>query len=205
MSIPAEPTATESPGNLSGLLAGGLSYLIPGLGQIYQGRVGKGVLFLVCLYGMFFYGWYLGQWSNVYLPATVDKGPGFVLPSALASLRDRLPYVCQFWIGAAAWPSIWQYNNWSIPGAEASPFLRNLQRTPPENPHQKEPGWTGKSINELQSDGDKLWDLGLVYTMVAGILNILVIYDAVAGPAFAVPEGAKPRDPKASTPETAPA
>ena len=44
-----------------------LSYLVPGLGQIYQGRVAKGVLFLVCLYGLFFYGMYLGSWNNVYL------------------------------------------------------------------------------------------------------------------------------------------
>src|SRR5437763_670048 len=41
-----------------------LSYLVPGLGQIYQGRVGKGVLFLVCLYALFFYGMFLGRWSN---------------------------------------------------------------------------------------------------------------------------------------------
>ena len=32
-----------------------LSYLVPGLGQIYQGRVGKGLLFMVCLYLLFFY------------------------------------------------------------------------------------------------------------------------------------------------------
>ena len=51
-------------------LAGFLSYLVPGLGQIYQGRIGKGLLFLVCLYGMFFYGMALGSWKNVYLPDT---------------------------------------------------------------------------------------------------------------------------------------
>src|SRR5271170_1859358 len=38
-----------------------LSFLVPGLGQIYQGRVGKGVLFLVCVYALFFYGMYLGS------------------------------------------------------------------------------------------------------------------------------------------------
>ena len=44
-----------------------LSYLVPGLGQIYQGRVGKGILFFVCVYTLFFYGMYLGSWQNVYL------------------------------------------------------------------------------------------------------------------------------------------
>src|SRR5437667_4081701 len=44
-----------------------LSYLVPGLGQIYQGRVAKGILFLVCVYGLFFYGMALGKSKNVYL------------------------------------------------------------------------------------------------------------------------------------------
>ena len=38
-----------------------LSFLVPGLGQIYQGRVGKGVLFFVSIYALFFYGMYLGS------------------------------------------------------------------------------------------------------------------------------------------------
>ena len=39
---------------------------------------------------------------------------------------------------------------------------------------------------ELQRDGDKTWDLGWVYTVIAGVLNIMVIYDALTGPAFLV-------------------
>ena len=39
-------------------------------------------------------------------------------------------------------------------------------------------------LNELQRDGNKRWDLGWVYTVIAGVLNVLVIYDALAGPAF---------------------
>ena len=31
-------------------LAAFLSYLFPGLGQIYQGRIAKGILFFVCVY-----------------------------------------------------------------------------------------------------------------------------------------------------------
>ena len=38
-------------------------------------------------------------------------------------------------------------------------------------------------LNALQRDGDKLWDLGWVYTVIAGALNVLVVFDAVAGPA----------------------
>ena len=40
------------------------------------------------------------------------------------------------------------------------------------------------SLNGDQRDSDKTWDLGWVYTVIAGALNVLVIYDAVAGPAM---------------------
>src|SRR5437899_9333811 len=48
-------------------VAGLLSYLVPGLGQILQGRIGKGLLFFFSLYGLFFFGQYLGEWRNVYI------------------------------------------------------------------------------------------------------------------------------------------
>ena len=41
---------------------------------------------------------------------------------------------------------------------------------------------TERELNDLQRTGNKRWDLGWVYTVVAGVLNILVIYDALAGP-----------------------
>ena len=44
-----------------------------------------------------------------------------------------------------------------------------------------------KELNELQRNGNKRWDLGLVYTVIAGVLNLLVIYDAFAGPMFRDP------------------
>src|SRR5207244_4170491 len=105
-------------------LAAFLSYLFPGLGQIYQGRIAKGVLFFVCIYGLFFYGMYLGSGSrevngepyalhsNVYLPDMADR-PGlnpFGLPRTLANLYNRPQFAGQFWIGVAAWPALWQYH-----------------------------------------------------------------------------------------------
>jgi hypothetical protein len=154
-------------------LAGLLSYLVPGLGQLYQGRVGKGVLFLVCLYGLFFSGMAMGNWSNVYLPDTAKTNPPtWNVPPLVANLYNRLHFVGQFWIGAAAWPAVWQYLHADDP--KEDPIFKNFQRTPSES-----------EINAMQRDGDKTWDLGWIYTVIAGVLNILVIYDAYAGPAFA--------------------
>jgi hypothetical protein len=146
-----------------------LSYLVPGLGQIYQGRVGKGILFFVCIYGLFFYGMYLGSWKNVYIPDTARFNNPLGLSPTYANLYNRPQFLGQFWVGIVAWPAILQYNS------KEPPMGWEFQRTPPET-----------KLNELQTNGDKTWDLGWVYTVIAGVLNIMVIYDALTGPAFLV-------------------
>jgi hypothetical protein len=151
------------------LLAGFLSYLVPGLGQIYQGRIAKGVVFLVSIYALFFYGMYLGHWSNVYLPKMQDNTGLF------ESIYARPQYLGQFWVGVAAWPALWQRVVYDPRAETGSLVFRNFQRAPEET-----------VLNALQNKGDKHWDLGWVYTVIAGVLNIMVIYDAYAGPAFSV-------------------
>src|SRR5947209_7471117 len=166
VTVPENEPVPRPPSPLAGLL----SYLVPGLGQIYQGRVGKGLLFMVCLLGLFFYGMALGSWKNVYLADTAGA-PGnnpWNLPLPAANVYNRPQFAGQFWIGVAAWPAIYQYNT-PAPG----PLLGEFERTPDEH-----------EVNRLQQEGDKTWDLGWVCTVIAGVLNILVIYDAVAGPAF---------------------
>ena len=170
-----------------------LSYVVPGLGQIYQGRVAKGVLFFVGLYGLFFYGMYLGQWSNVFLADTADANPAWRLPRVATNLYNRIHFAGQFWIGAAAWPAIWHYNHDPANAARGpinnGQFIAKFEAAPSE-----------AELNTLQRDGDKHWDLGWVYTVIAGVLNVLVIYDAFAGPAFSDrPETTGGPDEKART------
>jgi hypothetical protein len=163
-----------------------LSYLVPGLGQMAQGRFGKGVLFFVGVLGLFFYGQYLGQWSNVYLgdTATPAQLNQWKAPRLLVNLYNRPQFAGQFWVGMAAWPAIYHY--WRDAPPESSDhqdFVRNLPNA----------GWLQRAqvalpeddLNRLQREGDRRWDLGWVYTVIAGVLNVLVIYDALAGPAFA--------------------
>jgi hypothetical protein len=116
-----------------------LSYLVPGLGQIYQGRIGKGVLFFVCIYALFFYGMALGDWKNVYIPDTYKINNPLGLSPTLANLYNRPQYLGQFWVGIVAWPAIIQYNS-----QDANLLLREFQRTPLES-----------TLNELQTNGDK--------------------------------------------------
>ena len=194
-----------------------LSYLVPGLGQISQGRIAKGVLFFVCVLTLFYYGMFLGNWSNVYL--TYDESNPWNLNRPLGNLYNRPQFAAQFWVGVAAWPAVYQYANFDS-NAETGPVFGTYQRIPYETratgtsrrlgddpaarreartylkPHEALPDWKGKTLNELQNEGDKTWDLGWVFTVIAGALNVMVIYDALAGPALVVvPEPAP--EPKA--------
>jgi TM2 domain-containing membrane protein YozV len=170
------------------------SYLIPGLGQIYQGRIGKGILFFVCVYTLFFVGAYLGSGtvriqrgeeietytvsSNVYLPDTAELNNPFNLPKLAANLYNRPQFAGQFWVGIAAWPAVWQYLNYDHRRQEqGDPLLGTFERTPSE-----------AALNAVHTSGDKLLELGWVFTVIAGVLNVMVIYDALAGPAF-LPDG----------------
>ena len=175
MASPPNPDPTPPPVQLDPLAAL-LSYVVPGLGQIYQGRVGKGLLFFLGLYLLFFYGMWMGQWKNVWLPETANLPPVFVGGQPLGGVPKAVAYrwqfLGQFWIGAAAWPAVYQYAVYD-PNKAAGPVFGQFERMPDE-----------KELNDLQRSGNKRWDLGWVYTVIAGVLNLLVIYDALAGPMF---------------------
>src|SRR5262245_5810575 len=76
-----------------------LAWLVPGLGHIYQGRVGKGLLYSFCILGLYFTGMVLGEWKVVYW-------------LWLNPLRDpenfRLSYIAQFCVGLPALPGLIQ-------------------------------------------------------------------------------------------------
>lgn len=196
---------TEPPQRHYSLLGALLSYLVPGLGQIYQGRIAKGLLFFVCLYTMFFLGMYLGNWSNVYLldegrsvdatgrvstrlpriillrwqSTSPEKTQFSELRGALAGVGHRPQFAGQFWIGVAAWPALWQYYHYNERHT-TGPIFGDFQREPRND-----------DLNTLQKNSNKVWDLAWVYTVIAGVLNVLVIYDAFAGPAFITAAAAK--------------
>jgi hypothetical protein len=148
-----------------------LAWLLPGAGHLYQGRTAKGILFMACILGTFLYGMYLGQGRVVYFGEQDAEAGG----RGLRSLTRRLPYVCQFWAGLPALPALlraatggneqqdlFHWSNWYVPpqtAAELDAIHRRLHRN---------------------------FELGTVFTMIAGFLNVLAIYDAWGGPAYAV-------------------
>jgi hypothetical protein len=143
-------------------LAAFLAWLIPGAGHWYQGRRHKAVLFLVWILGTFVFGLYLGEGRVVY-----------------ASWRDndhRLPYLCQVGVGLPAMPAL-------IQAARKTPLhfpIYDRFMVPPKISGEDD------SLDSIQKRLHRYWELGTVYTMIAGLLNILAIYDAWGGPALAV-------------------
>src|SRR5436190_20073354 len=75
-------------------LAALLAWLVPGLGHMYQGRVGKALLFFVCVMGLFSLGVHLGSSRVVYY--RWDKK------------EWSWPYLAQIGVGAAAAPAFFR-------------------------------------------------------------------------------------------------
>jgi hypothetical protein len=142
---------------------------------------------------MFWTGQVMGEYKNVYLPDLArgpddprrawDNNPWHLprLLNPLANLYHRWHFAGQFWIGVSAWPALWQYNNLPVPDKQTNPFWHEFQRAPRDP--QEDPT-DENDLNRMLTNSDKTPDVAWVYTVIAGVLNVLVIYDAYAGPAF---------------------
>lgn len=165
-------------------LAAVLAWLVPGLGHFYQGRVAKGILFSVCILSTFFYGLYLGSSS--------DMGWGRVVYASWRPGQRRYPYLCQIGVGLAAMPALVEANR-AANGKK--PLLGGFMAPPRPDVNDATAGLRRKALedqptlDDLHKELHRYFDLGTAYTMIAGLLNILAIYDAWGGPVIA--EGRK--------------
>lgn len=140
-------------------LAAILAWAWPGAGHLYQKRYAKGVLFMACILGTFFFGLVLGEGKVVYAD---QPGPN-------VHWYTRWPYAFQLGVGIPATPAIVQCMRVSS-GKE--PILG---------------GWMAPPIDDYELDRwtEELglrFDVGRIYTLVAGLLNLLAVYDAACGP-----------------------
>lgn len=162
-----------------------LGWLWPGAGHIYQGRYAKGVLFMVCILSIYFYGLALGDGHVVY-----------------ASWRQndyRWQYACQLGTGLPAVPAIVQaikvnkqgepYFVTRVVDPAEFPAMRKLKLAPLKE------GFMAPPPGPIFPDSDDMlarwhdelkhkFEIATLFTVVAGLLNILAIYDAFAGPAL---------------------
>lgn len=160
-----------------------LAWLVPGLGHLYQGRRTKGVLFMASIIGLFAAGMVIGEGKVVYastLPFTPVR----------SYLYDGWPFICQSGIGVVAIPG-WIERSRYLAGDGA--LLGDLLYPPVDagRAGADPPSSIDESNNKvIHPDGaaKRRYDLGfrfevgMVYTVVAGLLNLLVVYDAYSGP-----------------------
>jgi MFS family permease len=173
-------------------LAALLSWLVPGLGQCYQGRSLKGGLFMGSLLAALVFGLWLGGGRVVY----ASWRPG----------ETRLAFLGQAGIGAVAIPALLQSARLHGPARQpwlASPWfappLRAGQLVTPAyatvvlaretglgpNPFGDQPPLRQCRFDQLSAWHARLgrfFEIGTLYTVLAGMLNLLVVYDAWAGP-----------------------
>lgn len=156
-------------------LAAFLAWVIPGAGHYYQGRHTKGTLFVISVLSI----WLLG----------FSLGGGHVVYASWVPGDKRWHYLLQAGVGAAAMPALIQGNR-----------MRKATDPTGRTVDGYEPMWNGfmapphRPVIESEADEVAAWyavygsgyEMGTWFTMIAGLLNFLVIYDAFGGP-LAVP------------------
>jgi hypothetical protein len=163
-------------------LAAFLAWLIPGLGHWYQGRRAKAALYFVCIMGLFAYGLYLGGSSTL--------GYGRAVYFSWRPGDERLAYLCQIGVGLPALPALVQANRMDnnrkvwCGGFMAPPRLSDREGP---NVDQPKPGDLHRQLHHY-------FELAGFFTMVAGLLNVLAIYDACAGPVVVRPDAKKEQE-----------
>ncbi|MGA2068907.1 MAG: DUF6677 family protein [Thermoguttaceae bacterium] len=197
-----EPSPPPAPGPQANLkdpfVAGVLAWLVPGLGHAYQGRYPKAVLLCFTILGTFLYGLYLGSDKEV--------GWGRVVYFSFRKNDVRLYYLCQVGIGLPALPALVQAD---VVQRGRRPFWHALMAPaklhandppPPDPKYPDDPAQ--RTCAEVVHSLARLFELGSLYTAIAGLLNILAIYDACCGPVL--PEPAKKKDGQDETEQAEP-
>lgn len=168
-------------------LAAALTFVLPGAGHFYQGRTAKGIVFCVCVLGLFLYGLFLSSgevgWGRaVYCKWTPDD--------------HRFYFIGQACIGLPALPALIQANR--VKNGE-DPFLHGLMAPPISSRHwvvnhglsqyeeltPKDLVEPNKKYNytfsQIRKSLNKDFELGTLFTTIAGLLNLLVAFDAAGG------------------------
>jgi hypothetical protein len=153
-------------------LAALLAWLVPGAGHFYQGRRAKAAIYFASIVLIWVLGFSLGGYHVVY--ASWQSGD------------KRWHYFLQAGMGAAALPAIAQSNHMAKHTDPRTGWTRD----------DYEPRWGGfmapprRPVFDEATDEISAWyarygagyEMGTWFTMIAGLLNILVIYDAYSGP-----------------------
>jgi hypothetical protein len=167
-----------------------LAWLWPGAGHIYQRRYAKAALFMVCILGTYFFGLALGEGKVVY--------------AAWNRSEKRWQFIPQVAVGLPAAPALAQA---VVRRGRAEPLFGGFMAGPqpadgrrqvgesPENYEQRINQERAAMLSRWHNDLNIRFELGTLYTMIAGLLNVLAIWDAYGGPVVSEPGEKKERGP----------
>ncbi len=165
-----------------------MALLFPGAGHFYQGRFGKGLIFSLCILSLFIYGLCLSSGQGV--------GWGRAVYWKWTPEDRRFYFFAQVFVGLPALPALIQHN---LAKSEKPPILNGLMAPPID--YRKvilshgEYIYAPLSLGELEAVNkqnqftfhqirkalNKNFEVGTLFTFVAGLLNLLVIFDAAGG------------------------
>lgn len=150
-----------------GVVAGVLAWVIPGAGHAFLGRWIRGAIIFLCINGLF--------WSGVYVGGVFTVDP----------IKEKWWYMAQMCTGASGVYSL------SRQAAQRAALVAEDRGLPPETPAERAWGRRNVSSSDVQQTVDRLAaekGLALVdkgdqvaraYSGIAGMLNILCIFDAL--------------------------
>ena len=167
------------------------AWVWPGAGHIYQRRYAKAVLFMVCILSIYFFGLAMSGGHVVYASwKGTNSGP-------VGRAGTTLRFICQLGVGLPATPAIIQRVRVDN-GKE--PLFADVM-APPDRPGEPlDPGGPDR-LADWHQEYHSYFELGTLYTVIAGLLNILAIYDAYAGPMVTSPDKEKKKDGDKPPPE----
>ena len=183
MTNASEQLKTETTVDLKDpVLAAFLAWALPGLGHFYQGRMLKAGLFFVCIMGTFLFGLSLGT--------DIERGWwGRVVYFSWEKNNKRLHYLPQAGIGVPALPALVQAmrmnrgNRVWCGGFMAPPWKPPTSgRMYDRGAAELDPNSDQPTVHQLHKVLARDFEMGTMYTVIAGLLNVLAIYDALCGP-----------------------
>ena len=136
----------------------------PGAGHLYQGRTAKGLVFMVAILTTYFFGLAIGKGNVVYASFRAEDW--------------RLQYVCQVGVGLPALPALVQ--SFRVAQRQKPIFGDARFMAPPAQ--VKTTDGSEDDLSKWHRRPGMSFEMGTVYTMIAGLLNILAVCDAYAGP-----------------------
>ena len=179
-------------------LAALLAWLIPGAGHFYQRRRAKGALFCICILSTFLFGLGLGRGRVVYASFQSEDFRWQFVPQ-LACGAVTFPALAQKMVTQDGGDPMWVLCE-RFPANHPNSDLR-FSKITAENQDQKLNDATLKDGFMAPPSGPKLargndalskwhfdyrhdFEMGTLFTVVAGLLNLMAIYDAFVGPAI---------------------